>query len=140
VFKHPFLLLLSFQLALMALNEKESEVKKKPHEMTNAEFVSKLMGNALSSRVYLDFSPTPFCSCDTVLLFHTDKFAASRSQFLFQRIASFAGTKTQSGRVESGCNEGKINDKENSQAVNLSAAIISEATARARLQKAKAER
>ncbi|KAG5672626.1 hypothetical protein PVAND_002741 [Polypedilum vanderplanki] len=27
----------------MALNEKESEVKKKPHEMTNAEYVSKLM-------------------------------------------------------------------------------------------------
>lgn len=31
----------------MALNDKESEAKKKPHEMPNAEFVSKLMGNLL---------------------------------------------------------------------------------------------
>jgi len=33
----------------MALNDKDSDVKKKPHEMPNAEYVSKLMGKCIAS-------------------------------------------------------------------------------------------
>lgn len=39
----------------MALNEKDSEVKKKPHEMSNAELVSKLMGKKNSILTDMNF-------------------------------------------------------------------------------------
>jgi hypothetical protein len=73
----------------MALNEKDSEVKKKqPHEMTNAEYVSKLMGNCSENHASVLFETvlTSFAAATPSYFFTPTSLPQAGHNFFFSEL------------------------------------------------------